>query len=61
MATEITLNVAREKVCKNSIRVQAMGEAQEHRPENPSQFYIKNEIMAALGNPAEFEVILRAK
>jgi len=38
-----------------------MGEPQEFKPENPSQFYIKNEIMQALGNPAEFEVILRAK
>jgi len=58
---EIKFNVVREKVCKNSIRVQAMGEAKEFAPERPSQFYVKNEIMAALGNPAEFEVILRAK
>lgn len=61
MATEIKMDVARERLCKNSIRVQAMGEAKEFRPENPSQFYIKNEIMAALGNPAEFEIVLRTK
>jgi hypothetical protein len=59
--SEIKLNVVREKVCKNSIRVQAMGEDTPFRPESPSQFYIKNEIMQALGNPAEFEIILRAK
>ena len=71
MATEIKFNVVREKVCKNSVRVQAMDEPKEFRPfyvkadgtrvECPSQFYLKNEIMAALGNPAEFEIILRAK
>jgi len=60
MATEIILNVAREKLCKNSVRVQAMGEKKEFAPERPTQFYIKNEIMAALGNPAEFEIVLRA-
>jgi len=54
---EIKLNVVREKVCKSCIRVQAMGED----TEIPSQFYIKNSIMQALGNPAEFEIILRAK
>jgi len=59
MATEIKLDVVREKVCKTFIRVQAMDE--EYRPESPSMFYVKNEIMAALGNPAEFEIILRAK
>jgi len=59
MTREFVLPVVREKVCKNSIRVQAMGETL--RPENPSQFYIKNEIMAELGNPAEFEIVLRAK
>jgi hypothetical protein len=67
---EIKFNVVREKVCKNSVRVQAMDEPLEFRPfrivdgkkvECPSQFYLKNEIMAALGNPAEFELILRAK
>ena len=59
MATEIKFDVVREKVCKTFIRVQAMGE--EYRPESPSLFYVKNETMAALGNPAEFEIILRAK
>jgi len=71
MATEIKFNVVREKVCKNSVRVQAMDEPLEFRPfslkadgtkiESPSQWYLKNEIMAALGNPAEFELILRTK
>ena len=67
---EIKFDVVREKVCKNSVRVQAMNEPLEFRPfrivdgqkvETPSQWYLKNEIMAALGNPAEFEIILRAK
>ncbi len=58
---EIKFDVVREKVCKNSVRVQAMGESKEFAPERPSQWYYKNEIMAALGNPAEFEVILRTK
>ena len=58
---EIKFNVVRERICKNSIRVQAMGEPKEFRPDSPSQWYLKNEIMAALGNPAEFEIILRTK
>jgi len=67
---EIKFDVVREKVCKNSVRVQAMNEPPEFRTfymkdgvrvECPSQWYLKNEIMAALGNPAEFELILRTK
>lgn len=58
---EVTFNVVRNRVTKRFIRVEAMGEPKEFRPDMPSQFYIKNEVMAVLGNPSEFEVILRAK
>jgi len=56
---EVVLRVFLERNCKNSVRVQATGEAKEFHPDRPSQFYIKNEIFQALGSPQEFTITMK--
>lgn len=70
-ATEVVIDVALEKVYKNSVRVQAINEPEEfHRPyknsegdivDEGSKWYFDKKYLEAIGNPTEFEIVLRPK
>ncbi len=69
--TEVVIDVAREKVYKNSIRVQALDEPEAFRRpyrnadgdivDEANKWYFPTAYLDMIGNPAEFELVLRRK
>jgi hypothetical protein len=56
--SQVILYTAKVKDCKHSDRMEAIEEPQEFKPDNPTTFYVKKEIMAALGNPTRVKFTL---